>query len=156
ENRTTLLPKDHDDPHLLADQGREYTAMTAADMFHGLPPAPQAPREGPDVAERVFLKLISESDEGRVQAWLYNESDESWLPLCQRGGVDKFKSENKPGQPRVLGTVVRIGDGEVVFCAEDKYYTIRLRQSLADALRKPLREDQVKTMNLTRAPGSGG
>jgi hypothetical protein len=153
EDRPDLFPGPSVAVHHLAVPPRDYAAIAARNILYGPPPPPTRPDDGPDPANSIKLMNITRTEQG-WEAWLHNYDDnKSWHLRPQDGYVIFQIRYPKRGLLRLMGEVLRIDDQDIVFRAQDKHYRIVLGQTLADALRKPLSDDQVKALGLTQGAG---
>src|SRR5262249_16253314 len=94
----------------------------------------------------VVLTDITVIEGKGAQASLSNRSTRT-RPLLRlvRGG-NMFQIKTAAGRVAVSGQVVAIflAKKEVIFRAGDAYYAVRLGETVAEALRKPLGPDRVK------------
>jgi hypothetical protein len=102
-----------------------------------------------------------EEEYGYVQEYALEFSSALLLPVVQEQmRVKAFKLNYKDRTlrtkedefdpfPIVGKEVVRITERELIFRRGDKHYAIRIGQSLHEALREPLRNDQLKALQLT-------
>lgn len=157
ENRDEILPKEPPAPRNLAEPQRDYTVMTSKNIFYGPTPPPPKLAEGTDPATTVQLTHIGRTEEGHVQVLLCDNSDNKiWFlyPDRTKDIKDIFEIKTKKGDVHVTGVVTRVEDRDVVFRVGDKQYSIHLGQTIADALRKPLSEAEVRVLASPRNPDS--
>jgi len=156
ETRDEILPKNPPPPGNLAQPARDYLAMVSKDIFFGPPPPTSKVVDGTDPATSVKLTSITGS-EGDHWLVLCNTTDNTmwWLyPDRRKDPKDVFEIKNKSGELKVQGEVTRVDGSNVIFRSGEKYYSMRVGQTVAEALRKPLTDAQVKAMQPTRAPAN--
>jgi hypothetical protein len=152
EDRPELLPVDKVAPNNLARQ--DYAAIAANNPFFGPAPPQAKPDEGPDPTISVSLINITRTEQG-WQAWLHSTADDKIWCLRPQEGYVLFEVKNKRGVLKVMGEVVHIDLNKLVFYAAKlgKHYRIVPGQSLADAMRTPLTEAQVRALEQTQGAG---
>jgi hypothetical protein len=153
EDRPDLLPGPNVAVNNLAVPPREYAAIAVKNVLYGPPPPPSKLDEGPDPANSITLTSITHSEAG-WEAVMHNDEDKrSWRLRPQEGYVVFQVRYKKRGVLRLMGEVVRIDLGDLVFCAAGKHYRFVLGKTLADALRTPLTDAQVKALEQTQGTG---
>ncbi len=138
----------------LAQPPRNYDSIAAKNIF--LPPeivSQRDPNPEPEVDATRFVRLVSITDNGRLEAYLYDPYNNRQTRLRTTSGFDTFRIKDNRDQDVVRGKVVRIllEEREVVFKVEDAYFAVHSGQTLAEALRKPLTEERVKALGLSAA-----
>jgi hypothetical protein len=105
---------------MFTDAARTYAAIAKKNVFLGRPPSEE---EGgtPEWMAPHFVRLtgIAPDGRGRAQAFLFDVSINRMTRLRATPGFDQFTFV-KDGEPKavVRGTVVKIGDRDIVFRAE--------------------------------------
>ena len=64
-------------------------------------------------------------------------------------GFDTFRILDNDGETLVRGKVIRLDDRELIFEAQDSYYSMHVGQNLDQALKRPLSSSQLRDMGLT-------
>ncbi len=136
-------------PPRLAPSHRNYDSVAARNVFVGPPPPPPPVYDDsdPEALKQVYLTDIT-TNFLRTEAFLFDRLNNQRTRLRTSAAWSDFRVGDSE-KPTVKGEVVKIDDQEreVIFkTAEKKYYSIRLGQSLADAMKKPLPEDKVKEL----------
>jgi len=101
-----------------------------------------------DPAQFVRLTSITVAMDGGIKAELYDRFNSNAMSLRLAPGADTFLIKNAQGMVTVSGRAVHLSAREIVFQAGDMYYAVRLGQTLAEALRKPLNKERVKELKL--------
>jgi hypothetical protein len=136
-------------PGVLAEPARKYGAIASRDIFFGQPPA-QAPVDTVDVTRFWYLTDISDNDR-RAEAWLYDRYGPKKTRLRAEAGFDSFWIRDEQGEPKLRGTVIKMSRRDIVFKANDNYYSIHVGQSLEEALKSPLKSAELKSLGLVSA-----
>ncbi len=170
----TLKPTGDGALAALASKGRDYYRdLNAKNIFLG-PSASEerVPTQPREVTQYVRLStLIEDVDKKRVEAqfrdWA-NSSTESHDRLRAAPGYEKFRFRDRQGDVVVIGHVVKIDlEGrDVYFFTEPvptsessdqpvsekdrKYYRIHVGETFEEAMRKPLKDDEVKKLGLLK------
>ncbi|HXG13178.1 MAG TPA: hypothetical protein VNK04_25700 [Gemmataceae bacterium] len=147
--RDTLLPPEEKRADMqlpLAEKPRRYDVLAARNIF--LPPPPPVDRIVPDVTRFVRLTEITQN-ENRVQASLYDVYNNELSRLAVATGYDTFRIIDDNKNEVVRGKVVRIEDRDLIFRVDDRFYRIHLNQTIYEAMRRPLSEEEVKELKLT-------
>ncbi len=148
---------------------RNYADLSRRNPFVGaLPPPPPPPpptpipmpvvEEGPDMREFVRLVSITLADrktqtyrnqEAFLRNFLVKTND---IRLCgaPRSGYDSFRIYNEEGSRVILrGKVLRIDSRDVYFQVDGEVYGIHIGQTLAEAMRRSLADEQIQELGLT-------
>ncbi len=136
-------------PRRLATEHREYAAIAGKNVFYGAAPVERA-RDSVDVTQFVFLNQILKTV-SRSEAILYNRYINRDYRLRETAGYNTFIIRDDEDEPLVQGTVVRIDEKDVYFKAGDKYYAIHAGQSIKEAMRRTLKEEELKTLGVAVA-----
>jgi type II secretory pathway component GspD/PulD (secretin) len=97
----------------------------------------------------VYLTDISRTDQTQ-EAFLYDRYHNRQTRLRTDTGFDQFRLRDDKGQVFLQGKVLHINPRELIFRVHDKVYAVHVGETVAEALRKPLTDDQVK--KLPKAP----
>jgi hypothetical protein len=139
-------PMGPEGPGILAQPGRNYESVAAKDIFHG---EPQAEAKGEDIVVTRFVHLTDITRDGRrAEAFLYDRASNRKTRLRAEPGFDAFRVTNDAGETVVRGKVLRINERDVVFQADGKQYALHVGQSLEDAMRRPLSEEELRAMGV--------
>lgn len=139
-------------PQLLADPPREYAAVAGKDIFFGPPNAtPQQRADFVDVTQFVYLTHIYRVKE-KAEAWLYDRYKNKPTRLRESAGFNSFRVVDTQGETQVIGRIVRLDDRDVIFRANDRYYALHIGDSLGDALKRPLKQDELVNLGLVKGP----
>jgi hypothetical protein len=141
-------------PGVLAEPARKYDAIATRDIFFGQPA--QAPVDNVDVTRFWYLTDITQNDR-RTEAFFYDRYGPKRTRLRAEAGFDSFWIRDEQGDTKVRGKVIKIDRRDLVFKANDNYYTMHVGQSLEEALKSPLRASELKSLGLVAiskdAPG---
>jgi hypothetical protein len=141
-------PMGPEGPGLLAQPARDYAAVSAKDIFHGEPQPNQA--RGEDFVVTRFVHLTDITRDGRrAEAFLYDRASNRKTRLRAEPGFDAFRVTNDEGETVVRGRVLRINERDVVFSVDGKAYALHVGQSLEDAMKKPLTDQDLRAMGVT-------
>jgi hypothetical protein len=122
--------------------------MTAAAAF-----LPKIPRAGKlNVTQFVYLTDISRADR-TWDAHFYDRFQNTEIRVRSDPEFAKFHIKGYKGQVSLEGTVLHISPRDVIFRAADKVFAIRVGQTLEQAMRRSLTDDDVIDLNQDiRAP----
>jgi len=138
-------------PKLLADPPRQYAAIANKNVFLGPEGANENPREEVEVTSFVHLTDITKNDR-RWEAWLYDRFNNGKTRLRAESPFDWFRVLDDTGKSMVHGQVVRIdGTREVVFRANEKYYSLHIGESIEQAMKKALPTARLRELGLSSA-----
>ena len=131
---------------------RNYSDIARQNPFIGAVPLEVVEDVEDDVDARQFTRLVH-TNPGAKEAYLRNlvfKQPELRLKAISGSGYDVFRIFNE-NREKVLvkGKVLRVEQRDVYFQVADYIYGIHIGQSLADALRRPLSEDQLDDLELT-------
>jgi len=147
-------------PSKLAPGSRNYDSLTAKNMFLGPPPAPYVPPTTTDTEVKVdteglkwvFLTDITTLNDPasilnrtKTEAHLYDRLTNKSSRLTTKAGFNSFRFGDIE-KPMVKGEVLKIDEREIYFKASDKFYVIRMGQSIADSMKAALPSDKVKEL----------
>lgn len=148
---------------LAAESGyrREYADVAKKNIFNGrvpLPPyvepkdTPSFEEPTPDFDPRDYIRLDTTDPDGR-EAYLRNlvyKTPPTKLRMGKWSGYDTFRifSEYKT-KVLVKGKVLRIDQRDVYFQVREEIYGIHIGQSLWEAMKRPLSDREIETLNLT-------
>jgi hypothetical protein len=154
--RETILPTTAVEVRNLARPPSEYMAMDKSNIFYGPPPPPPKVSEGADPAASVKLTSITTNLEGDRMVTLCDADQNMWLlyPDRKKDPKDIFEIKNKNDAVKYQGEVTRVDSADIVFRVGEKYYSMHIGNSVAEAMRKPLTEAQVKAMQPTQTPAN--
>jgi hypothetical protein len=159
QSRTRLLPEisptGPQGPGVLAEPARKYDAIATRDIFFGQPV--QAPVDNVDVTRFWYLTDITQNDR-RTEAFFYDRYGPKRTRLRAEAGFDSFWIRDEQGDTKVRGKVIKIDRRDLVFKANDNYYSMHVGQSLEQALKSPLKASELKSLGLvaiSKKEGSG-
>lgn len=132
-------------PRHLASSPRQYVSIAGKNIFYG-PPANNF-TDKVDATQFVHLTDITHTED-RIEAFLYDRYNNRKTRLRVSPGFNSFRVQDEEGETVLRGTMVQIDDREVIFRAEDRYYSLHVGQSLREALKKPLNSTQVKGLGI--------
>jgi hypothetical protein len=148
-------------PQLLAQPKRDYDALAHRNIFFGRAPRTAAGEKEPGVFQFVYLTDITLDGRGSpAEASLYDRyNNHHFRHLRPERGFDQFKIADNEGDKQLVGRVLRMDTRDLIFQAhhstgensapqEDKYYRIHVGQNLEEAMRRPLRAEEVKALKL--------
>jgi hypothetical protein len=142
----TAGPTGPNGPGVLAEPARNYDAIAKRDIFFGEPPqAP--PGETVDVTRYWYLTDITQN-ERRWEAFFYDRYGPKRTRLRTESGFDSFQIRDEQGETKVRGRIVRIDPRDVIFKANENYYSMHVGQSLEESLRTPLSTSALKSLGL--------
>jgi hypothetical protein len=115
------------------------------------PPPKDAPKNDPDksVLRFVFLEMIAHSDEKKLAVFRDRLTNETFRPI--KGYVRFTLITDEGVKTEVALKIARIDPRIVYFHADKHVYAVRVGDTLADAMAKPLSADEVKKLNLPPA-----
>jgi hypothetical protein len=137
-------------PRVLAEPSRQYAAITKKNVFFG-----SSALDRPDVvqvARYVHLTDITHNNTRtppRCEAFFYDRYNGRMTRLRAEPGFDTFRILDNDGETLVRGRVIRVDDRELIFRAEDNYYSMHVGQNLDQALKRPLSTAQLRDLGLT-------
>jgi len=141
-------------PKLLADPPRQYASIANKNIFLGPEGANDIPREEVVLTSFVHLTDITKNDR-RWEASLYdryNQAPNRRTRLRAESGFDSFRVLDDTGKLVVRGQVVRIdGTREVLFRANEKYYSLHIGESIEQAMKKALTTERLRALGLVSA-----
>jgi hypothetical protein len=138
---------------------RDYEDIVAKNAFF---PKEEAARDDVEVTQYVYLTDITHNDQyakgHENEALFYNRLDGSSQHLRAARGFDRLSVRDGRREEVVSGTVVRLGDRDVYFTSEGKYYVWHVGQNLDETLRNPLSDYKVKELKelIEKEKPSGG
>jgi hypothetical protein len=142
----------------LANEGgyRQYGDMAYKNLFAGAvdpPPPPEVPVEsdaGIDVTE--FVRLDTLDPDGKVAFFrnLIFKMPPIRVKSVKNSGFDVFRIQNENKTKTALkAKVLRIDQRDMYIQVNDEVYGIHIGQSLSEAMRRPLSEDEMTERKLT-------
>jgi hypothetical protein len=153
-----LGPTGPNGPKVLAEPARDYKVIAQRDVFFGAPPPPVA-AEVVDVTRFWYLtditRDLTEKPHGRrpTEAWLYDRDGPKKTRLRAESGFDAFWIRDEKGETKLRGKVIQITERDVIFKANDNYYSIHLGQNLEEALKAPLKDSELKSLGVVAISG---
>jgi hypothetical protein len=139
----------------LAPSNRNFDDMPLRNPFLGYVPPPPAPKveapievpSGPDVREYIRIDSIIPTTQ---EAFLYNRYEGTSLRLRSkaRSGYDVFRIMDERDKPVLKGKVLRIDPRDVYFQVADDVYVFHFGQTLAEAMRRPIDDDELARLDL--------
>src|SRR5262249_18316926 len=134
-----------------------YGDVWRKNIFRGGEPPADQPEEEPELIDTVevtdYIRLDMTDVENR-EAWLRNlVFKEKPIRLRARAysGFDTFRLLNEwKNKTVVKGKVLRIDQRDVWFQVQEEVYGIHLGQSMRDAMRRPLSEEEMELRSLTK------
>lgn len=138
---------------------RQYAAIMDKNVFVGaLPPPPPVAQKketppGPDddLDVRAYVRLVSTNPTAQ-EAHLRNlafKTRELRIKSTPMSGYDTFRITNEEGTYTILkGKVLRIDQRDVYFLVGEDVYGLHIGQSLADAMRRPLSDEELTNLDL--------
>jgi hypothetical protein len=144
----------------LAQPARDYTPVAVKNVFYGMQRT-QDDRDDTDYLNFVYLTSITYAappnrNLPRWEAFLYDRLRNKSIRLRDSVGFDEFLIADSKDVTLVKGKVVKISAREVVFQADDKYYSVTFDQPLKDSLKKALTSDKVKELTAAADPPRTG
>jgi hypothetical protein len=136
---------------------RQYSDMWRKNIFRGGEPPADEPVEEPELVDTVevidYIRLDT-TDPVNREAYLRNlvfRTRPIRLRAKAYSGYDTFLVENEWKTKTVLkGKVLRIDQRDVWFQVQEDVYGIHLGQSLREAMRRPLSEEEMELRDLTK------
>ncbi len=136
----------------------DYTDISKKDIFFGGgPSSPTTPGNYVDTRRYVRLTDIVESDGAGAKkqrhANLYDvyNNRRTRLEAEPRSGYTDISIKDDNYTEVFHGKVVKINDKDVIFKGDDNYYRIKVGGTMEEALRKPLRKDDLEHEGLVKA-----
>jgi hypothetical protein len=148
-------------PRQLAE-GRHYDWILGKNIFFGPPPpTPIVKDRGPttpqgdrtDVTQFVSLTDITVGP-SKAEAFLFDKYQVRRTRLQTSAGFDTFRIRNAANETVVNGKVVKIEERDVIFLANDKYYSFHVGATLKEAMAHPLTDAEIKEHNLKPLKGT--
>jgi hypothetical protein len=140
-------------PQLLAQPKRDYEVLANRNIFFGKAPKAAAGEKEPGVFQFVFLTDITlKGRTSPAEAFLYDRYNNRQFRLRAERGFDQFRVTDNDSDKQVAGKVVRMEERDVIFQVDDKFYRIHVGQNLEDAMRRPLKADEIKELKLASEP----
>lgn len=139
-------------PRRLAGGEREYAAIAGKNIFYGAAPVAER-KDSIDVTQFVYLTDITRNDR-RAEAQLFDRYNGRAYRLRDSVGFNAFRIRDDEGETQVQATVVRIEDSDVIFKVGEKFYSLHIGDNVQEALRRPLKAEQLKNLGLTAASAS--
>jgi hypothetical protein len=137
-------------PGVLAKPSRHYAAIAKKNIFFGSSALDRP--EVVQVARYVHLTDIT-CNTGRTpprcEAFFYDRYNGRMTRLRAEPGFDTFQILDSDNEPIVRGRVIRLDDRELIFRANDNYYSIHVGQNLDEALKRRLTSSQLRDLGLT-------
>lgn len=133
-------------PRRLAADAREYAAIAGKNIFYGAEPV-ERKRDAIDITQFVFLTDITKTV-SRTEAMLYNRYMNRPMRLRETPGWNTFIIKDDDDEPLVQATVLRIDHRDVYFKVGEKYYAIHMDQSIQDAMKRPLKGEEMKVLGV--------
>lgn len=104
--------------------------------------------EGPDMTQFVYLTFINQTVI-REEAFLRNRATNRMTRLRSTAGYNIFRITDESGDKvQLQAKVLRIESRDVYFQVDDEIFRLHIGQSVAEALRRPLRESEIKALGL--------
>jgi hypothetical protein len=136
-------------PTVLAPQHRQYEDIVAKNVFY---PKEVGAQDDIDVTQYYYLTDITDNDQPahghEHEAVLYDRADNKTQHLRSSRGFSDFKIRDSRGEVLVSGTVLKLGERDVYFSADGKYYALHVGQNLEEALRAPLADYKARELKL--------
>jgi hypothetical protein len=144
-------------PRRLAPTNRDYVRIGGKNVFFGSVRIQVPTKDNIDVTQFVKLTDIT-GTVSRSEAKLYNMwTNSDNYRLRTTAGFNAFKIVNDEGDTLVQANVVRIDLRQVIFKVGDKYYALHIGDTIQDAMKRPLKEADLKQLGLVTAltPSTG-
>jgi hypothetical protein len=133
-------------PSPLADPPRRYADLALKNVFF-----PKEEDQGQNDIDLTRFVYLTEITQGALHtdAWLYDRATNKSTRLRASAGFDSFRVTDDKNEVLIKGEVVKVGERDVYFKADDKYYVIHVGQSLEEALRNTVPASKVKEVTAT-------
>lgn len=158
---TGLIGHFENGPALLASNlntGRKYEVLNKKNMFAGLT-APQAPTvvtKEEKVADKSILGYIQTCSVTittiKEEALARNKLTNTYFTLRPDGGVNEFEIKDKAGMLVLKGKVLSVLQKEVIVAIDNKPYSWKIGETLAEALKHEVNNDYLKKLEITWKP----
>src|SRR5262249_30248342 len=104
-----------------------------------------------NIPDFVYLTDIT-LGEGRQEAFLRNRLTNREMRLRMSAGFNTFRITDEAGERTLVrAELVRIDTRDIYFRANGSVYALHVGQNLADAMRRPLPESEVQSLQLAQA-----
>jgi hypothetical protein len=133
-------------PGVLAQPGRHYADIAKKNIFLGSSQSTRAPEYG-EVVNFIHLTDITHNDR-LTEAFFYDRANRRWIRLRAETGFDTFRVLDNEGETLLSGKVIRLDNRDLIFRVDKNYYSIHVDQSLGDVIKKPLTEEQLRSLGL--------
>jgi hypothetical protein len=150
EVRETLAPPALPEYHVLAEPERDYYALVAKNFFSG-GPAGRLTEDRDLVLNAVRLTMIENDPRERWLATYWDQNRGLEERVLNTRNLTDFAVKDRYNNTLVDGKVVAIDARGVVFKAGDRYYRWECGDYLSETMRKPLRQEEVKSLGLAVA-----
>jgi hypothetical protein len=132
-------------PGVLAESGRNYQAILHKDIFFGPPLTTPKDTEELDYTQLVKLTDITHTPDF-LEACLYQWFDDKTARLRTTLGHNQYRLLDDKHQLVVQVNVVKIEDQDIILQVDDRFYSMHVGWSLAEALQQPLSDKQVEAL----------
>lgn len=132
-------------PGVLAQPPRQYAAIAKRNVFLGSTAADRA--DVAEVARYVHLTDITHNTERPCpEAFFYDRYNGRTTRLRAETGFDTFRILDSEGETLVHGKVLRLEGREMVFQADDTYYSMHVGENLEQAMKHRLTSEELKVL----------
>jgi uncharacterized membrane protein YgcG len=159
EVRDTLMASDlTQKPQVLAPNREYLTALTGRNIFTGNSSASGRPTEDRDQVlshVRLTMGVIKHDGDKEQRGATYWDQNSGLQEKKLTLTAPDFSIKDRYGTLLVEGKVVQIDSQYVIFKANERYYRWESGSYLSDAMIRPMRDEEVKSLGLDVAAAKG-